>query len=108
MSTKYGIRRIMNTYENPNPGQRLTSSVLSSFTPLCFFELVGGPHDGMLSYRNEEGIFINGEIITERTDGVTLKGHLMMPEWLGVIHRGRVFDYRMCTKRRKYIFGEGI
>lgn len=98
----------MNTYERAAYGQCLPSTPKYPHTPIHFFELVGGPHDGMLCYRNEEGIFLNGEVITERTDGITLKGHLMMPEWLGVLHRHRVYDYRMCTIRKKYLHGDGI
>ncbi len=95
----------MNTYESSGSGQRLSSSPQYLHPPLRFFELVGGPHDGILSYRNEEGLFINGFLITKRRDGVSLVGHLRMPEYLQVSHYGRLYGYRMCTRRRKYLYG---
>ena len=99
--------------QNNIPPAKITENRISSvpptfLSPLRFFELIGGPHDGMICYRNEEGIFVNGDLITERTDGATLKGHLKMPEWLGVSHKSRVYDYRMCMKRAKYIYGGGV
>jgi hypothetical protein len=101
-------------YEQNNKPQgkitvsRLPSPSLSYPISIPFFELVGGPHDGILSYRNEEGLFINGILITKRCDGVSLVGHLMMPEYLQVSHYGRLYGYRMCMRRRKYLYGDGI
>lgn len=98
----------MNTHSSSGSGQRLCSSSQSLHPPIRFFELVGGPHDGILCYRNEEGLFINGVLITKRCDGSSLVGHLMMPEYLQVSHYGHLYDYRMCMKRAKYIHGGGI
>lgn len=98
----------MNTYDSSGSGQRLCSSSQSLHIPTRFFELIGGPYDGILCYRNEEGLFINGMVITRRVDGATLKGHLQMPLRLQVPHFGRPYNYQMCINRKKYIYGDNI